>query len=197
MPTRLLLAEDEAVQRLDLKTTLEQLGYLVVGEVGDGASAVALARQLRPDLIIMDMRMPGMDGITAAQTLRKERIAPVLLLTALNDEQMIERAREAGVVMYLSKPWRSGDIKPAIELTIARYRETLALDQRVQELQDQLDSRRLVERAKGLLMQQHHLSEHEAYRRMNKLAMDNRKSLRAVAEAILLSLGELGEARED
>jgi len=197
MPTRLLLAEDEAVQRLDLKTTLEQLGYLVVGEVGDGASAVALARQLRPDLVIMDMRMPGMDGITAAQTLRKERIAPVLLLTALNDEQMIERAREAGVVMSLTKPWRSGDIKPAIELTIARYRETLALGQRVQELQDQLDSRRLVERAKGLLMQQHHLSEHEAYRRMNKLAMDNRKSLRAVAEAILLGLGELGEAGED
>jgi response regulator NasT len=197
MPTRLLLAEDEAVQRLDLRTTLEQLGYLVVGEVGDGASAVALARQVRPDLVIMDMRMPGMDGITAAQMLRKEHIAPVLLLTALNDEQMIERAREAGVVMYLTKPWRSGDVKPAIELTIARYRETIALGQRVQELQDQLATRRLVERAKGLLIQQHHLSEHEAYRRMNKLAMDNRKSLRAVAEAILLSLGELGEGEEE
>lgn len=196
MPTRLLLAEDEAIQRLDLKTTLEQLGYLVVGEVGDGASAVALARQVRPDLVIMDMRMPGMDGLTAAQVLRKDHIAPVLLLTALNDEQMIERAREAGVVMYLTKPWRSGDIKPAIELTIARYRETAALGQRVQELQEQLASRRVIERAKGLLMQQQHLSEHEAYRRMNKLAMDNRKSLRAVAEAILLSLGELGEDEE-
>jgi response regulator NasT len=193
MPARLLLAEDEAVQRLDLKTTLEQLGYLVVGDVGDGASAVALARQLRPDLVIMDMRMPAMDGITAAQTLTHERIAPVLLLTALNDEPMIARARKAGVVMYLTKPWRQADIKPAIELTIARYRESVALGQRVRELQDQLATRRVTERAKGLLMQHYHLSEHEAYRRMSKLAMDSRKSLRAVAEAILLSLGQLGD----
>src|SRR5215469_4293136 len=123
MPTRIILAEDETIIRMDLKEELTRQGYLVIGDVGDGLSAVNLARELRPDLVIMDIKMPEMDGITAAETLTREKLAPVVLLTAYSDEELIERARNAGVVHYVTKPWRQSDLKPAIEIALSRFRE--------------------------------------------------------------------------
>src|SRR5579859_2525334 len=122
MPTRLILAEDDTLIRMDLKEELQRQGYLVVGDAGDGQSAVNLTRELRPDLVVMDVRMPQMDGLTAAQMLKREKLAPVLLLTAFSDQDLIDRAKDAGVVNYVTKPWRQSDLKPAIEVTLARYR---------------------------------------------------------------------------
>lgn len=144
--TRLLLAEDDCVIRMDLHDALRRLGYQVVGDVGDGASAVALARELRPDLVIMCIRMPEMDGLTAARILRDERIAPVMLLSAMCDEELVARACEAGVVMYLTKPARDSDLLPAIEVALTRHREACEMERRVSILEDQLATRRLVER---------------------------------------------------
>jgi two-component system, response regulator PdtaR len=186
MPTRVLLAEDEEVIRLDLKEELEYQGYVVVGETADGESAVALARELRPDLVIMCIRMPIMDGITAAEILTRERIAPVMLVSAMSDDVLVARACDAGVVMYLVKPWRSSEIKPAIETALARHRERLALEDRITQLEESLATRKKVERVKGLLQEKQGLTEQEAFRRVAKLSMKNRKSMREVAEAILL-----------
>lgn len=187
MPTRLILAEDDTLIRMDLKEELERQGYLVVGDTGDGQSAVNLTRELRPDLVVMDVRMPQMDGIMAAQVLNREKLAPVLLLTAFSDSDLVDRANEAGVVNYVTKPWRQSDLKPAIEVTLARYREWRALESRATVLEDQLATRKVVEQAKGLLMQNHNLTEQDAYRLIQKLSMNNRKSMREVAEAILLT----------
>lgn len=187
MPTRLILAEDDTLIRMDLKEELERQGYLVVGDTGDGQSAVNLTRELRPDLVVMDVRMPQMDGIMAAQVLNREKLAPVLLLTAFSDSDLVDRANEAGVVNYVTKPWRQSDLKPAIEVTLARYREWRALESRATVLEDQLATRKVVEQAKGLLMQNHNLTEQDAYRLIQKLSMNNRKSMREVAEAILLA----------
>ena len=187
MPTRLLLAEDEPLIRQDLKEDLERLGYVVVGDVADGASAVALARELRPDLVIACIRMPKMDGITMAEILTRERLAPVMLLTAMSDEELIERARSAGVVHYVTKPWRQSDLKPAIEIALSRFQEFRELEGRVKHLEDQLATRKVVEKAKDVLMRRHGLTEREAFQRMSRLAMNARRSLRDVAEAILLA----------
>jgi len=187
MPTRLILAEDDTVIRMDLKEELQRQGYLVVGDVGDGESAVNLARELRPDLVVMDIRMPQMDGITAAEILTRENVAPVLLLTAYSDTELIERARNAGVVHYVTKPWRQSDLQPAIEIALSRFREYRSLEGKVKNLEDQLATRKVVERAKGVLMEKYKLSEQEAFRRIQKLSMNNRKSMREVADAILLA----------
>lgn len=187
MPTRLLLAEDEPVIRMDHKEGLERLGYQVMADVGDGASAVALARELRPDLVIMCIRMPEMDGITAADILTRERIAPVMLVSAMSDDELIERARNAGVVMYVTKPWRMSDMRAHIETALARYRERRAMDQQANSLEDALTTRKFVERAVGILMANYGLTEPEAFRRISKLAMNHRKSMRDVAEAIILA----------
>jgi two-component system, response regulator PdtaR len=187
MPTRLILAEDDTVIRMDLKEELQRQGYLVIGDVGDGESAVNLARELRPDLVVMDIRMPQMDGISAADILTRENVAPVLLLTAFSDAELIERARNAGVVHYVTKPWRQSDLQPAIEIALSRFREYRALEGKVKNLEDQLATRKVVDRAKGVLMDKHHLTEQEAFRRIQKLSMNNRKSMREVAEAILLA----------
>jgi response regulator NasT len=187
VPTRLILAEDETVIRMDLKEELQRQGYLVVGDVGDGQSAVNLARELRPDLVVMDIRMPEMDGITAAEILTREKIAPVVLLTAFSDDELIERAREAGVVTYLTKPFRSSDLKPAIVIALSRFQEFRALEGRVQDLEDHLATRKVVEKAKGVLMTKHGITEQEAFRRIQKASMNNRKSMREIAEAILLA----------
>ena len=187
MPTRILIADDETIQRMDLKDMLTRLGYVVVGEAGDGLSALNLAREIRPDLVIMDIRMPGMDGIAAAQTLAQEKIAPVLLLTAYSDQPLIESAKEAGVVNYIVKPWRENEVVPAIELTLTRYDEFHALEEKARNLAAQLEARKIVERAKGLLMEKQGLSEQEAFQKIQKASMDNRKSMRNVAEAILLA----------
>lgn len=190
--TRIIVAEDDTVIRMDLKEELQRQGYLVVGDVGDGQSAVAMARERRPDIVVMDIQMPEMDGISAAEILTREKIAPVLLLTAFSDKELIERARNAGVVHYVTKPLRQSDLKPAIEIALSRFQEFRALEGRVKDLEDQLETRKKVEKAKGILMEKYKLSEQEAYRRIQKLSMNNRKSMREVADAILLA-NELNE----
>ncbi|HEU5440002.1 MAG TPA: response regulator [Ktedonobacterales bacterium] len=187
MPTRLILAEDETLLRMDLKEELERQGYLVVGEAGDGQSAVNLTRELRPDAVVMDIRMPEMDGISAAEILTREKLAPVLLLTGFSDEELIERARNAGVVHYMTKPWRADQLKPAIEIALSRFREFRDMETKVKSLEDLLATRKVVEKAKGLLMQKHGISENEAFRRIQKASMNNRKSMKEIAEAILLA----------
>ncbi len=187
MSTRVLIADDETVQRMDLKDMLTTQGYLVVGEASDGVSAVTQARQTRPDLVILDIRMPEMDGLTAAKTIVQEQIAPVVLLTAFGDQPLVERAKEAGVFTYLVKPLRETELTPALEVTLARSREMRAVEKQVSTLTEQLATRKLIEQAKGILMEKLGVSEQEAYRRIRTTSMNSRKSMREVAEAILLA----------
>jgi response regulator NasT len=184
---RIVLAEDESIPRMDLKEMLTSLGYLVVGEAGDGVSAVNLARELRPDLVIMDIKMPEMDGIQAAQILTEEKIAPVLLLTAYSDKPLIERAKEAGVMAYVTKPVDEARLVPAIEVALARFQEFRELERELGSTRELLETRKLVERAKGVLMDTQGLKEAEAFRKIQKLSMNTRKSMREIAEAILLT----------
>ncbi len=184
---RILIADDEPLIRLDLKNMLESLGYEVIAEAGDGVSAVEAARTLKPDVAILDIKMPGMDGIDAANTLHSERIAPVVLLTAYSDMDLINRAKEAGVFAYLVKPFRESDLRPAIEVAISRYKEFLALEEEVGELEDKLETRKLVERAKGILMDLYGLKEQEAFRRIQVQSMNTRKSMKEIAEAIIIA----------
>lgn len=192
--TRIIIADDESLIRMDLREMLTNLGYLVVGEVGDGRSAVNLARELRPDIVIMDIKMPDMDGIEAARILTEERIAPVLLLSAYSQQELVQRAREAGVAGYLVKPFRESDLAPAIEVALARFSEFRTLEREVGDLKEALETRKLVERAKGILMDTQGLSEAEAFRRIQKMSMDNRKPMKAVAEAIILA-HQVGQQR--
>ena len=185
--TRVVIADDESVIRLDLKEMLQGLGYLVVGEAGDGESAVNLARELKPDVVIMDIKMPGTDGIQAAGILTEERIAPVLLLTAFSQTELIDRAKAAGVVGYIVKPFHEGELVPAIEVAIARFGEFRALEKEIGDLKETLETRKLIERAKGVLMESQGLKEAEAFRRIQKLSMNSRKSMKEVAEAIVLA----------
>ena len=184
---RLVIADDESIIRMNLKETLVGLGYLVVGEAGDGVSVINLARELRPDLVIMDIKMPKLDGIQAAQSLTEEKIAPVLLLTAYSDRDLVDRAREAGVVNYIVKPFREAELLPAIEIALARYAEFREMDRQVGDLRETLETRKLVERAKGVLMDTQGLNEQEAFRRIQQLSMNTRRSMREVAQAILLT----------
>jgi len=185
--TRIIIADDEAIIRMDLREMLSNLGYLVIGEVGDGRSAVNLARELRPDLIIMDIKMPDMDGIDAAKILTEEKIAPVLLLTAYSQRELVSRAKEAGVAGYLVKPFRESDLSPAIEVTLARFAELGALEKEVGDLQTALETRKFVDRAKGILMDTQDLTEAEAFRKIQKMSMNTRKPMKEVAEAIILA----------
>jgi len=185
--TRVIIADDESLIRMDLREMLTNLGYLVVGEAGDGRSAVNLAREVRPDIVIMDVKMPDMDGIEAARLLTEERIAPVLLLSAYSQQELVQRARQAGVAGYLVKPFRESDLTPAIEVVLARFSEFRALEREVASLGDALETRKLVDRAKGILMDTQGLNENDAFRRIQKMSMNNRKSMRSVAEAIILA----------
>ncbi len=185
--TRVIVADDEALIRMDLREMLTNLGYLVVGEVADGRSAVNQARELRPDVVIMDIKMPDMDGIEAAKVLTEERLAPAVLLSAYSQRDLVERAREAGVVAYLVKPYREEELSPAIEVALARFREFQTLQKQVDDLQQALETRKLVDRAKGILMDKQGLSEAEAFRKIQKMSMDNRKPMKDVAEAIILA----------
>lgn len=184
---RIIIADDESLIRLDLREMLTHLGYDVIGEAGDGRTALDLARKLRPDLVIMDIKMPDVDGIAAAEDLTRERIAPVVLLTAYSDQGLVERAKEAGVVGYVVKPFREAELMPVIELSMTRFEEFRSLEREVGGLKDALETRKLVERAKGVLMEAHGLRENEAFHRIRKTSMDSRKSMREVAEAILLT----------
>jgi AmiR/NasT family two-component response regulator len=185
--TRILLAEDEVISRMDLREMLENLGYIVVGEAGDGVAAVNLARTLKPDLVLMDIKMPELDGISAAETLSQERVTPVLLLTAYSDKEFVDRAVDAGVMGYLVKPFAEAQLKPAIEVALERWREVRQIQQDLSQTQETLETRKLVERAKGVLMDSQSLKEAEAFRRIQRLSMNSRKSMREVAEAILLA----------
>ena len=184
---RLVIADDESLIRMNLKETLVGLGYLVVGEAGDGVSVVNLARELRPDLVIMDIKMPKLDGIQAAKVLTEDKIAPVLLLTAYSDRELVDRAREAGVVNYIVKPFRDAELLPAIEIAMARYAEFQEMDKKIGDLTEVLETRKLVERAKGVLMDTQGLKEQEAFRKIQQLSMNTRKTMREIAQAILLT----------
>ena len=182
---RVLIAEDEALIRLDLKEMLEEEGYAVVGEAGDGEEAVTLADELRPDLVILDVKMPKLDGIAAAERIAGERVAPVVILTAFGQRDLVERAREAGAMAYLVKPFQKKDLVPTIEMATSRFAEIVALEQEVGGLQERLEARKTVERAKGVLMTEHGMAEPEAFRWIQRTAMDRRTTMRAVAEAVL------------
>jgi AmiR/NasT family two-component response regulator len=184
---RLVIADDESIIRMNLRETLIGLGYLVVGDAGDGVSAIHLARELRPDLVIMDIKMPKLDGIQAAKVLTEERIAPVLLLTAYSDRELVDRAREAGVVNYIVKPFREAELLPAIEIALARFAEFNDMAKELGDLKETMETRKLVERAKGWLMDSQGLKEQEAFRKIQQLSMNSRKSMREIAQAILLT----------
>ena len=185
--TRVIIADDESVIRADLREMLTTLGYLVVGEAGDGQSAVNSARELKPDLVIMDIKMPNMDGIEAAKILTQEKIAPVLLLTAYSQRELVDRAKEAGVVGYLVKPFREQEIGPAIDIALARFQEFRELAKQVGDLNETLETRKIVDRAKGVLMDTQHLTEAEAFRKIQKMSMNTRKPMKEIAEAIILA----------
>ena len=184
---RVVLAEDEALIRLDLKEMLEEEGYEVVAEVGDGEQAVVTAEQLRPDLVILDIQMPVLDGLSAAERIAGRRIAPVIVLTAFSQRELVERARDAGAMAYLVKPFTKSDLVPAIEVARARFAEMTALDTEVRTLEERLETRRVVEQAKGRIMAEQGMTEAEAFRWIQRTAMNERTSMRALAQRILAS----------
>lgn len=185
MTIRVVIAEDEAIIRLDLKESLEEEGYEVVGEAGRGDQAIELVRELRPDLVILDIKMPGVDGLTAARTIAAERICAVLMLTAFSQREIIEEARDAGALAYLVKPFQKNDLIPAIEVAIGRFRELAALDGEVDALGEQLESRKLVDRAKGIIMDELGYKEQEAFTFIQRTAMSERCRMRDVADRII------------
>jgi two-component system, response regulator PdtaR len=185
VPIRVVIAEDEAIIRLDLRETLEEEGYLVVGECGRGDQAVELARSLQPDLAILDVKMPGIDGIEAARQINAEKICGILVLTAFSQKEFVERARDAGALAYLVKPYQKSDLIPAMELAIGRFREMQALASDVASLEDQLATRKLMDRAKGMLMDNHGMKEAEAFSFVQKRAMSERTRMKVIAERII------------
>lgn len=182
---RVLIAEDEALIRLDLREMLEEEGFAVVGEAADGEQAVALATELQPDVVICDIKMPKMDGIAAAGQIVAGRVSAVVMLTAFSQRDLVERARDAGAMAYLVKPFQKRELLPAIEMATSRFAEIKALEQEVSGLRERLEARKLIERAKGTLMARHGLSEPDAFRWIQRAAMDNRTSMRAVADLVL------------
>jgi two-component system, response regulator PdtaR len=187
-PRRVLIAEDEALIRLDLAEMLAEEGFDVVGEAADGEQAVQLATELRPDLVIMDVKMPKKDGIEAASDIVGDQIAPVVILTAFSQRDLVERARDAGAMAYLVKPFSKADLLPAIELAVARYAEMSALRAEVADISERLEARKVIDRAKGLLMTHQKMTEPEAFRWIQRTAMDRRTSMQTVAGAVLDSL---------
>jgi two-component system, response regulator PdtaR len=187
-PTRVLIAEDEALIRLDLKEMLQEEGFEVVAEVADGASAVRLTRELTPDLVILDVKMPVMDGIQAAEEIAKDRLSAILILTAFSQRDLVEKARRAGAMAYLVKPFQKHDLLPAVEIAAGRFRELSGLEREVDDLQGRLEARKVVERAKGLLQEKQGLSEADAFRFVQRQAMERRQTMRQVAERVIEQL---------
>jgi len=184
---RIIIADDEPIIRLDLRKTLENMGHQVVAEAGDGSRAVDMARELKPDIVILDIKMPELDGIDAAKMITTDGIAPVLLLTAYSQKDLVDRAKDAGVFAYLVKPFKEADLLPAMEIAISRYEEFVELENEVSDLENKLDTRKAVDRAKGILMDQYGLKEQEAFRRIQIQSMNTRKSMREIAEAIIIA----------
>jgi len=185
MTTRVVIAEDEAIIRLDLSETLQEEGYEVVAETGRGDEAVRLVRELQPDIAILDIKMPGLDGLSAAREIAGERLAAVLILTAFSQRDLIERARDAGALGYLVKPFQKAELLPAIEVALGRFREMKALHDQATSLEEQLESRKAVDRAKGRLMDDHGLTEGAAFSFIQKTAMRERRTMRTVADEVL------------
>jgi AmiR/NasT family two-component response regulator len=185
---RVLVAEDEAIIRMDLAEMLGEAGYEVVGQAGDGEQAVELARSLRPDIVIMDVKMPVMDGLTAAEQIGAERICPVVMLTAFSQTELVERARDAGVMAYVVKPFTRSDVTPAIDIALSRWAELKALEDEVADLGERLETRKAVDRAKGVLMTKLKISEADAFRWIQKTAMDRRMGMREVADAVVAGM---------
>ena len=180
-----VIAEDETLIRMDLAEMLAEDGYDVVGQAGDGAKAIELAEELKPDLVILDVKMPVLDGIAAAEAIAGKRIAPVVMLTAFSQRDLVERARDAGAMSYLVKPFTQSDLVPAIEMAVSRFAEIAELEAQVTDLEDRLETRKAVERAKAVLQEQLSLSEPDAFRWIQKTAMDLRMSMRQVAEGVV------------
>lgn len=193
---RVLVAEDEALIRMDLVELLNDEGYEVVGQVGNGEAAVTAARELQPDLVVMDVKMPKMDGISAAEIIAEERIAPVVMLTAFSQKDLVAKAREAGAMAYVVKPFDASDVVPAIEIAMARFQEIRAVEKEVEGLEERLESRKIIDQAKGILQERLNLTEQEAFRWVQKTSMDLRKSMREVAEGVILHQKKL-EAKEE
>ena len=185
MPTRVVIAEDEAIIRLDLREILEEEGYEVVAETGRGDEAVALVKEHQPDVVILDIRMPGMDGLDAARQIAGDRQAAVLMLTAFSQRDLIEQARDAGALAYLVKPFARNDLIPQIEVALGRHRELQALAKEVDSLEQQIETRRLVDRAKGILMDERGLKEHDAFSWIQRTAMQSRVTMREVARRVI------------
>jgi len=192
---RVVVAEDEALIRLDLAEMLAEEGFEVVGQAGDGESAVELAEQHRPDLVVLDVKMPRLDGISAAERIARQRIAPVVILTAFSQRELVERARDAGAMAYLVKPFSKNDLVPAIEMAVSRFAELSELEREVSTLTERLEVRKAVDRAKGVLQQSLGVSEPEAFRWIQKTAMDLRLSMRDVAQGVIEHGPELGGVR--
>ena len=187
---RILVAEDEAIIRLDLAEMLAEAGHEVVGQANNGEMAVEMATELRPDLVIMDVKMPVMDGITAAEAIGKERICPVVMLTAFSQKELVERARDAGVMAYIVKPFTPKDVIPAIDIARSRWAEVAALEAEIADLGDRLETRKAVDRAKGILMSKLKITEADAFRWIQKTAMDRRMGMREVADAVISGMGK-------
>ncbi len=188
-PRRVVVAEDEAIIRLDVVEILHEAGYDVVGEAGDGEAAVRLVEEHRPDLVVMDVKMPVLDGISAAERIATARLAPVVLLTAFSQTELVERARDAGAMAYVVKPFTASALLPALEIALSRFAEITALELEVADLSDRYETRKQVERAKGLLMSGMGLSEPEAFRWIQKTSMDRRLSMREVADVVIAQAG--------
>ncbi|TWH47793.1 ANTAR domain-containing response regulator [Sporomusa sp. KB1] len=184
---RIVIADNESIIRMDLKEILEEAGHTVVGEATDGVKAVELARKCHPDLVIMDIKMPEMDGITAAKIISNEKLAPVLLLTAFSQKEIVEKAKDSGVLAYLVKPVKEANLFPAMEIALSRFKEFAELERELEEVKNSLETRKILDRAKGILMDAYSLSETEAYRRIQQYSMSKRKSIRDVAAAIVES----------
>jgi response regulator NasT len=182
---RVVVAEDEALIRLDLVEMLTEAGYEVVGQAGDGEAAISITEKEKPDLVVMDVKMPKLDGISAAERIANQRIAPVVILTAFSQRDLVERARDAGAMAYLTKPFTIEDLMPAIELAVSRFQEIKQLDAEVSDLQEQLKVLKLIEKAKGMLMKNLKISEPEAFKWMQKTAMDKRRSMTDVAQLVM------------
>lgn len=196
-PRRVLVAEDEALIRLDLAEMLKEEGYEVVGQAGDGQEAVELADALKPDLVIMDVKMPRRDGIDAAREIAEKRIAPIVVLTAFSQRELVERARDAGAMAYLVKPFSATDLIPAIEVAVSRFHEITELEQEVATLAERLETRKLIERAKGLLQAKQGMTEPDAFRWIQRAAMDRRTTMKRVAEVVLETLDQPPQGSTD